>query len=158
MLQLFFAVAFSAVPLTLYLPPIRSLNLFVVTLEEFLRQTALGAYPRVRHACVRLFNSLVRLARVDGYMKIYRECVDGRAVSNPKLDLGEVQRRKASISVGKGPEPTLVVYGLTGPNSSLGSPDNRSTVLGGSPTIDGPGQTPVFDHVLPHPPSILITS
>ncbi|KAK4766770.1 hypothetical protein SAY87_008412 [Trapa incisa] len=63
MLQLFFAVAFSAVPLTLYLPPIRSLNLFVVTLEEFLRQTALGAYPRVRHACVRLFNSLVRLAR-----------------------------------------------------------------------------------------------
>ncbi|KAK4749475.1 hypothetical protein SAY87_026924 [Trapa incisa] len=69
MLQLFFAVAFSAVPLTLYLPPIRSLNLFVVTLEEFLRQTALytlGAYPRVRHACVRLFNSLVRLARI-GY-------------------------------------------------------------------------------------------
>ncbi|KAJ8437534.1 hypothetical protein Cgig2_027609 [Carnegiea gigantea] len=53
MLQLFFAVAFSAVPLTLYIPPIRSLNLFVETIEEAFRQTssyAVRAYPRVRYA------------------------------------------------------------------------------------------------------------
>ncbi|OWM67220.1 hypothetical protein CDL15_Pgr000672 [Punica granatum] len=66
MLQLFFAVAFSAVPLTLYVPPIRSLNLFVETLEDLLRQTAvytLRAYPRVRLACSRIFHSVVRFAR-----------------------------------------------------------------------------------------------
>ncbi|CAA0808899.1 Unknown protein [Striga hermonthica] len=33
MLHLFFAVAFSAVPLTLYIPPVRSFNLFVETME-----------------------------------------------------------------------------------------------------------------------------
>ncbi|KAJ6912756.1 hypothetical protein NC651_015260 [Populus alba x Populus x berolinensis] len=51
MLQLFFAVAFSAMPLTLYVPPIRSLNLFVETIEDFFRQTSLyavSAYPRIR--------------------------------------------------------------------------------------------------------------
>ncbi|KAF3442572.1 hypothetical protein FNV43_RR16488 [Rhamnella rubrinervis] len=66
MLQLFFAIAFSAVPLTLYIPPIRSLNLFVETVENFLRQTAtytLRTYPRVRMGCSRIFNSLVRLTR-----------------------------------------------------------------------------------------------
>ncbi|MBA0607892.1 hypothetical protein Gotri_023217, partial [Gossypium trilobum] len=41
MLQLFFTVAFSAVPLTLYVPPIRSLSLFVETIEDMLRQTTL---------------------------------------------------------------------------------------------------------------------
>ncbi|PKI40090.1 hypothetical protein CRG98_039543 [Punica granatum] len=64
--KLFFAVAFSAVPLTLYVPPIRSLNLFVETLEDLLRQTAvytLRAYPRVRLACSRIFHSVVRFAR-----------------------------------------------------------------------------------------------
>ncbi|KAI9080774.1 hypothetical protein K1719_037287 [Acacia pycnantha] len=63
MLQLLFAVAFSAVPLTLYIPPIRSFNLFVQTIENFLRQTSvytLRAYPRVRFAISRIFNSLVR--------------------------------------------------------------------------------------------------
>ncbi|KAK9664341.1 hypothetical protein RND81_14G034700 [Saponaria officinalis] len=34
MLQLLFAVAFSAVPLTLYIPPIRSLNMFVEMVED----------------------------------------------------------------------------------------------------------------------------
>ncbi|KAE9459820.1 hypothetical protein RHGRI_019563 [Rhododendron griersonianum] len=51
MLQLFFAVAFSAVPLTLYVPPIRSLNLFVGTMEELFRESSLYTgrfYPRLR--------------------------------------------------------------------------------------------------------------
>ncbi|KAK0595131.1 hypothetical protein LWI29_003852 [Acer saccharum] len=57
MLQIFFAVAFSAVPLTLYVPPIRSLNLFVETIEDLLRQTTvytIRAYPRIRSAFSRL--------------------------------------------------------------------------------------------------------
>ncbi|KAK3446744.1 hypothetical protein EUGRSUZ_A02389 [Eucalyptus grandis] len=66
MLQLFLAVAFSAVPLTLYVPPIRSLNLFVETVEGLFRQTTLytlRAYPRIRLAFSRLYNSLVRFSR-----------------------------------------------------------------------------------------------
>ncbi|KAI3409239.1 uncharacterized protein J3R85_019607, partial [Psidium guajava] len=66
MLQLLLAVAFSAVPLTLYVPPIRSLNLFLETLEDLLRQTTLytiRAYPRFRLAFTRLYNSLLRLTR-----------------------------------------------------------------------------------------------
>ncbi|KAK4775963.1 hypothetical protein SAY87_023924 [Trapa incisa] len=71
MLQLFFALAFSAVPLTLYLPPIRSLNLFVETTEEFLRHIALyalSAYPRIRLACSRIFNSVTRFARILSFL------------------------------------------------------------------------------------------
>ncbi|KAF8050342.1 hypothetical protein N665_1994s0011 [Sinapis alba] len=34
MLQLFFTIAFSAAPLTLYIPPIRCLTMFVETMEE----------------------------------------------------------------------------------------------------------------------------
>ncbi|KAI8545814.1 uncharacterized protein LOC131334315 [Rhododendron vialii] len=59
MLQLFFAVAFSAVPLTLYVPPIRSLNLFVETMEELFRESSLYTgrfYPRLRYACSRLLD------------------------------------------------------------------------------------------------------
>jgi hypothetical protein len=66
MLQLFFAVAFSAVPLTLYVPPIRSLNFFVETIEDFVRQTTvytLRAYPRVRLAFSRIINSILRPTR-----------------------------------------------------------------------------------------------
>ncbi|OVA19417.1 hypothetical protein BVC80_9055g61 [Macleaya cordata] len=66
MLQFFFAVAFSAVPLTLYVPPVRSLNLFVETLETLLRQTTVYAnrvYPRFRHACLRILASVHRLRR-----------------------------------------------------------------------------------------------
>ncbi|CAN1173034.1 hypothetical protein LINPERPRIM_LOCUS9000 [Linum perenne] len=66
MLQLFFAVALSAVPLTLYIPPIRSLNLFVETTEDLLRQMAfhtIRTYPRIRLAFSRILNGLVRLAR-----------------------------------------------------------------------------------------------
>ncbi|CAL9025801.1 unnamed protein product [Prunus brigantina] len=66
MLQLLFAVAFSAVPLTLYVPPIRSINLFVETIEYFLRHTAdysIRLYPRLRHAFSRLFSSLLHFSR-----------------------------------------------------------------------------------------------
>ncbi|KAJ6699964.1 DIS3-EXONUCLEASE-LIKE PROTEIN [Salix purpurea] len=66
MLQLFFAMAFSAMPLTLYVPPIRSLNLFVETTEDFFRQTSLytvGAYPRIRVAFSRIFRNLFNLFR-----------------------------------------------------------------------------------------------
>ena len=66
MLQLFFAVAFSAVPLTLYVPPIRSLNLFVETMEDVLRQTSLytvRAYPRIRLVFSRFFRNLFSLSR-----------------------------------------------------------------------------------------------
>ncbi|EEF35635.1 conserved hypothetical protein [Ricinus communis] len=65
MLQIFFAVAFSAVPLTLYVPPIRSLNLFLETIEELLRQSTsytIQAYPRIRLAFSRLFSNLFRLS------------------------------------------------------------------------------------------------
>ncbi|CAA6653648.1 unnamed protein product [Spirodela intermedia] len=51
MLQLLIAVAFSAAPLTLYLPPVRSLNPFVEVLEAFLGQFSLQThriYPRLR--------------------------------------------------------------------------------------------------------------
>lgn len=41
MLQLFLAVAFSAAPLMLYLPPVRSLSLLVEALEAFLQQAEL---------------------------------------------------------------------------------------------------------------------
>uniref|UniRef100_A0A7N0T2W2 Uncharacterized protein n=1 Tax=Kalanchoe fedtschenkoi TaxID=63787 RepID=A0A7N0T2W2_KALFE len=54
MLELFFAVAFSAVPLILYVPPLRSFNPFVQTLEGMLRQTRLHTdhmYPRLLNAC-----------------------------------------------------------------------------------------------------------
>ncbi|KAI5560507.1 hypothetical protein BDE02_16G051500 [Populus trichocarpa] len=67
MLQLFFAVAFSAVPLTLYVPPIRSLNLFVETMEDVLRQTSLytvRAYPRIRLVFSRFFRNLFNLSSV----------------------------------------------------------------------------------------------
>ncbi|KAG5252854.1 RING/FYVE/PHD zinc finger superfamily protein [Salix suchowensis] len=66
MLQLFFAVAFSAAPLTLYVPSIRSLNLFVETMENVFRQTSLytvRTYPRIRLVFSRLFRNLFSLSR-----------------------------------------------------------------------------------------------
>ncbi|KAK2995772.1 hypothetical protein RJ640_010748 [Escallonia rubra] len=68
MLQLFFAIAFSAVPLTLYVPPIRSLNLFVESVEQLLRQTTvytLRVCPRLRLAFSRIFSPLFRSPRAD---------------------------------------------------------------------------------------------
>ncbi|XP_068639136.1 uncharacterized protein [Aristolochia californica] len=66
MLQLLFAVAFSAAPLTLYVPPVRSLNLFVETVETIFRQTVVytvRAYPRIRYAFSRVLRSLLRVRR-----------------------------------------------------------------------------------------------
>ncbi|KAJ8640902.1 hypothetical protein MRB53_017596 [Persea americana] len=65
MLQLLVAVAFSAVPLTLYLPPVRSLNLFVETVEKLLRYTRVytgRVYIRIRHAWARVVASLFRVS------------------------------------------------------------------------------------------------
>lgn len=56
MLQLFFTVAFSAAPLILYVPPLRSLNLFVETATYLLRDVVLyfhSVYPRIRVAISR---------------------------------------------------------------------------------------------------------
>lgn len=62
MLQLFFAVAFSSVPLTLYIPPLRSLNLFVETMEDIVRETSMHTdrlYPRVRQAFFRILDCML---------------------------------------------------------------------------------------------------
>ncbi|XP_028776980.1 uncharacterized protein LOC114733655 [Neltuma alba] len=62
MLQLFFTVAFSAVPLTLYVPPVRSLTTFVEVMEEILRESRIYSnrmYPRVRIAWSRLMDCML---------------------------------------------------------------------------------------------------
>ncbi|KAM3323404.1 hypothetical protein P3S67_004555 [Capsicum chacoense] len=62
MLHLFFAVAFSAVPLTLYIPPMRSLNLFVETMEDLCRESSVYTgrmYPRLRNAWGRILNCML---------------------------------------------------------------------------------------------------
>lgn len=64
MLQVFFALAFSAAPLMLYVPPMRSLNLFVETLEGLARETAdysLRTAPRIRFGVRRILASFMRL-------------------------------------------------------------------------------------------------
>ncbi|WOH00093.1 hypothetical protein DCAR_0519450 [Daucus carota subsp. sativus] len=48
MLPLFLTVAFSAVPLTLYLPPIRNLCLFLVSVDDLFRQTGVYSLHRLR--------------------------------------------------------------------------------------------------------------
>ncbi|KAM1263648.1 hypothetical protein ACFX1X_028921 [Malus domestica] len=61
-LQLFFTVAFSAVPLTLYVPPIRSLNPLVETMEELFSESRAytnRVYPRVRHLWFRILDCLL---------------------------------------------------------------------------------------------------
>ncbi|KAL4273470.1 hypothetical protein GQ457_13G011340 [Hibiscus cannabinus] len=66
MLELFFTVGLSAVPLILYVPPVRSLSLFVETIEDVLRETTLytlGVYPRLRLGFSRIFRSVCRLSR-----------------------------------------------------------------------------------------------
>ncbi|KAI4323397.1 hypothetical protein L6164_023009 [Bauhinia variegata] len=62
MLQLFFTVAFSAVPLTLYIPPLRSLNLFVETMEEIFRESRIYSnrmYPRLRTGWARMLDCIL---------------------------------------------------------------------------------------------------
>ncbi|KAM4072953.1 hypothetical protein ACB094_11G178800 [Castanea mollissima] len=61
-LQLFFTLAFSAVPLTLYVPPVRSLNLFLEAVEGFLRESRIYSnrvYPRVRVVWSRLVDCML---------------------------------------------------------------------------------------------------
>lgn len=61
-LQLFFTLAFSAVPLTLYVPPVRSLNLFVEAMESLLRESRTYSnrvYPRVRVVWSRLLDCML---------------------------------------------------------------------------------------------------
>ncbi|KAK8937647.1 hypothetical protein KSP40_PGU017646 [Platanthera guangdongensis] len=66
MLQLFFAVAFSAAPLTLYVPPVRSLNLFVETMETLARESSVytnRAIPRLHLAFRRILSAFLRALR-----------------------------------------------------------------------------------------------
>uniref|UniRef100_A0A803LBZ2 Uncharacterized protein n=1 Tax=Chenopodium quinoa TaxID=63459 RepID=A0A803LBZ2_CHEQI len=59
--QFFFAVAFSAVPLTLYVPPMRHLTLFVSAIQELMRETS-GYRTRVVPRFRRAFRFLLRAA------------------------------------------------------------------------------------------------
>ncbi|CAH2056622.1 unnamed protein product [Thlaspi arvense] len=63
MLDLFMGMAFSALPLTLYIPPVRSLTLFTATMEKMLRDHggfySGQFYPRLRFACSRLLNCIL---------------------------------------------------------------------------------------------------
>ncbi|XP_021912656.1 uncharacterized protein LOC110826337 [Carica papaya] len=68
MLQLLFTLAFSAVPLTLYIPPVRSLNLFVETMEELFRESRMYTnrlYPRARHVWSRFLDCMLCNWRLD---------------------------------------------------------------------------------------------
>ncbi|KAL4586209.1 hypothetical protein LXL04_010841 [Taraxacum kok-saghyz] len=61
-LEVVVPVAFSAVPLTLYVPPVRSLNLFVQTMEDLWRESSgytNRVYPRVRYAFRRLLDCML---------------------------------------------------------------------------------------------------
>ncbi|KEH33227.1 hypothetical protein MtrunA17_Chr3g0088381 [Medicago truncatula] len=62
MLQFLLTMAFSAVPLILYIPPIRSLNSFVETMEEIKRESrpfTNGLNPRLQAAWSRIFNRIL---------------------------------------------------------------------------------------------------
>ncbi|KAE9620915.1 hypothetical protein Lalb_Chr01g0008061 [Lupinus albus] len=62
MLQLFFTIAFSAAPLVLYIPPIRSLNLFVETMEDMYRESRTytnRVYPRLMEAWARIMDCIL---------------------------------------------------------------------------------------------------
>ncbi|XP_020105224.1 uncharacterized protein LOC109721831 isoform X3 [Ananas comosus] len=83
MLQLLFAVAFSAAPLTLYVPPVRCLNHFVAALEAMLREAApssLRAYLRLRLGFRRLRFALLRFLRcLEAWemLRIWSGMIDG---------------------------------------------------------------------------------
>uniref|UniRef100_A0ACD5WSI3 Uncharacterized protein n=1 Tax=Avena sativa TaxID=4498 RepID=A0ACD5WSI3_AVESA len=66
MLQLLMAMAFSAAPLTLYVPPVRSLSLFVEAMETLCWECApysQGAVARFRLGLSRIFAGLARALR-----------------------------------------------------------------------------------------------
>ncbi|PKI47411.1 uncharacterized protein LOC116187135 [Punica granatum] len=62
MLQLLFTLAFSAVPLTLYVPPVRNLNLFMGAMEDLAQESRVYSrrvVPRVRRAWLRVLDCLL---------------------------------------------------------------------------------------------------
>nr|ABF94254.1 hypothetical protein LOC_Os03g07870 [Oryza sativa Japonica Group] len=64
--QLLMALAFSAAPLTLYVPPVRSLSLFVEAIEAVFRDCApysQGAIFRFRLGLSRILSGLARALR-----------------------------------------------------------------------------------------------
>ncbi|KAG7565369.1 hypothetical protein ISN44_As10g020650 [Arabidopsis suecica] len=66
MLQLFFTIAFSAAPLTLYIPPIRCLTVFVETMEEMGMEGRVYSrrlFPRARIAWSRLLDCFFSSSR-----------------------------------------------------------------------------------------------
>ncbi|KAG2671564.1 hypothetical protein I3760_13G003800 [Carya illinoinensis] len=59
---LFFALAFPVAPLILYVPPVRSLNLFVEAMEDLMRELRIyinRMYPRARVVWSRILDCLV---------------------------------------------------------------------------------------------------
>ncbi|XVF33736.1 hypothetical protein REPUB_Repub17cG0194200 [Reevesia pubescens] len=68
MLQLFFTIAFSAAPLTLYVPPMRSLNLFLESMEDLVRESRVYTdrlYPRARLVWSRILDCMLCNLRLD---------------------------------------------------------------------------------------------
>ncbi|KAL0925937.1 hypothetical protein M5K25_004314 [Dendrobium thyrsiflorum] len=68
MLELVFAAALSAAPLTLYIPPVRSLNPFIEMIELFVRENS-GLYtnravPLLRFGFRRIFTALFQALSV----------------------------------------------------------------------------------------------
>ncbi|KAK7334625.1 hypothetical protein VNO80_26385 [Phaseolus coccineus] len=66
MLPLFFSVAFSAIPLILYIPPVRSLNLFVETMEDMERESRIYTsriFPLLHVAWTRLISCILSSTR-----------------------------------------------------------------------------------------------
>ncbi|GAA0165993.1 hypothetical protein LIER_21256 [Lithospermum erythrorhizon] len=60
MLHLFFSAAFSALPLTLYIPPLRNLTLFVEILEDLSRDSRVLFTDRLYHRWRYAFSRLSR--------------------------------------------------------------------------------------------------
>jgi hypothetical protein len=63
MLQLLMAAAFSAAPLTLYVPPVRSLSLFVEAMEVVCRDCSPYSHDVVAHFRVGFSRVLAGLAQ-----------------------------------------------------------------------------------------------
>ncbi|KAI3739973.1 hypothetical protein L2E82_30387 [Cichorium intybus] len=70
MLHLFFAVGFSAVPLTLFVPPVRNFNLFVASMEELWRESSLHTvrmYPRLRQVSDQIYTLEKDIDMIETY-------------------------------------------------------------------------------------------
>ncbi|CAA0829883.1 Unknown protein [Striga hermonthica] len=102
MLELFLTVAFSAAPLTLYFPPIRSLNPFIRTANHLLRDAisyAADIYPRLRLAVSRLVSpSRVAASRRWTYRDA-GDSLDRAAAAAPCLR--QLRRRRHLFVLGR---------------------------------------------------------